>query len=105
MTSSALVSTDSPPTTDARAESADSGRDKSAFPVRDHPLPLFAESRDAKAHFLALPQVHRRLHAVADAGRRARRDDVARAQAHEPAQVADEERDVEHHRARVPGLI
>src|SRR6188508_2382047 len=100
MTSSARVSTASCPTTDARADTADSLRGRSAFPVRDHPLPLFAEPGDPEAHFVAFTQIHRRLHPVADARRRAGGNDVARAQAHEPAQITDEERHVEDHRPR-----
>ena len=42
--------------------------------------------------------------AHADARRRAGRDDVARQQRHELADVADQMRDAEHHRARVAAL-
>src|SRR6188768_2827653 len=64
----------------------------------DYLLPLFSESRDAEPDDAAGAQIYRRLHAVADSGRRAGRDDVAGVQAHELAQVAHEVRHAEHHR-------
>src|SRR5512147_2922275 len=63
-------------------------------------LTLLAEAGDAQVHPVPGPQVERRLLPHADAGGRARGDDVARLQAHEAAQVAHEERDAEHHVAR-----
>ena len=62
-------------------------------------LRLLAEALDAEAHGLAGLQEDRvRLHAHADAGRRAGGDDVAGLQGHELADVADELGDAEDHR-------
>src|SRR5438876_6046008 len=51
-------------------------RENVSFPVRDDALALVAEPADAERHDVAHPQVLRRLHAEAHAGRRAGGDDV-----------------------------
>src|SRR6185295_9473290 len=68
-------------------------------------LALRAQAVDREIHHVAFFEVDRvRLLAEADAGRRARRDDVARLEHHELAQVPDEMLHVEDHRLGVAGL-
>src|SRR6185312_13228553 len=70
----------------------------------DAGLALLAESRDAQCHDVAGLEVARRLLAHADAGRRAGRDDVARLQRDEAADIADEMGGAEDHRLGAAGL-
>src|SRR5690606_12905038 len=66
--------------------------------VGDGALLLLAEALDAEPHGLPGLEPDRvRLDAHADAGRRARRDDVARLQAHELADVVHEMADAKDH--------
>jgi len=63
------------------------------------------QSRHAERDDVARLQVPRRLAAHPDARRRSGGDDVPRQQRHEPADVADEVRHAEDHRARVARCI
>src|SRR5215217_1923531 len=61
--------------------------------ILHHPLALFAQAIDPQAHGLAGSQVDRIwLLTRADAGRRTGGDHVARLQAHEAAEIGDDER-------------
>ena len=74
------------------------------FPAADDRLLLLAEAGDAEADGLAGFQEFRRLHAGADARRRAGGDHVARLERHEAADIADQVGDAEDHRLGVAGL-
>jgi hypothetical protein len=69
-----------------------------------HFLALLAQALDAQRHDVALLQEQRRLHAHADAGRRAGGDDVAGQQRHELAHVAHHLGGAEDHGLGVAGL-
>src|SRR6478672_11651392 len=70
----------------------------------DHVLRLLPEPIDPKRDGIAGLEETRRLHAGADARRRAGGDDVARLEDHELRDVGYERLDAEHHRLRRPGL-
>src|SRR5262245_10315767 len=94
MMSSGFVRTDRAPTMLARPSATICGsgiqRIFQAAASAHNLLLLLSKPLDSKAHDVAFPQIHRRLLAVTDSGGRAGGNDVARQQAHEPAQVADE---------------
>src|SRR4051812_22743216 len=81
--------------------SADESRSRSLPAVRDDALALLAQALDAERDDVAHLEVLRRLHAEPHAGRRAGGDDVARQQRHELADVRNQARRPEDHRARV----
>src|SRR5438046_1433804 len=62
-----------------------------------HGLLLLAETLDAEAHDVAGLEEPLRLHAHADAGRRAGSDDVARHEGEELREIGDDMVDAEHH--------
>jgi hypothetical protein len=67
-------------------------------------LPLGAQALDSQGHDVALFQEAGRLHAHADAGRRAGGDDVPRVQSHEFAHVAHQLGGAKDHCSAVAGL-
>src|SRR5690606_1311301 len=71
----------------------------------DDALLLNAETVDGELHHIAGHEISRRLLAHADAGWRARRDDVTGQQRHEATDVAHEKAHVEHHVRRVSALL
>src|SRR5207237_1366885 len=70
----------------------------------DNLVLLHAQPGDAHLDDVAGLEIARRLHAVGDAGRRARRDDVAGAERHEAAHVRHEMTDAEDHVLGVAAL-
>src|SRR2546427_570347 len=86
------------------------GRSSPAAMVRamrsagDDAVLLDAEPADPHLDDVARLQIARRLHAVGDAGGRARRDQVARAQRHELAHVGDQRPHAEDHVLGVAAL-
>src|ERR1700688_3034749 len=67
-------------------------------------LPLFAEPFDAERDHVADVEKFRRLHAHADPGRRAGRDDVARHQRQDLREVGNDLLYTENHGCGRPGL-
>src|SRR5690554_1722696 len=78
---------------------------RSLVGFRDDSLLLLAESGDAQAHALAGPEVGWRLLAHAYPGRGTGGDDIARLQAHELTEVADQEGDAIDHGAGIAALV
>src|SRR5579871_1219638 len=72
---------------------------------RHYFLLLLPKPIDSQPHHISRPQIHRRLLSEPDSRRRARRNNVARLQTHEPAQITHQMRHAENHRLRRSVLI
>src|SRR5690242_14810802 len=68
-------------------------------------LPLLAQPINPQPHHIPRPQIDGRLLPEPHAWRRARRNDIARLQTHEPTQIADQMSYTENHRLRCSILI
>src|SRR6267154_215666 len=68
-------------------------------------LALLAKPVNSQPHHISRPQIHRRLLPEPHAWRRARRNNVAGLQTHEPAQIAHQMSYAENHRLRRPVLV
>src|SRR5438105_374904 len=65
---------------------------------RHYFLSLLAESVNSQPHHISRPQIDRRLLPESHSRWRARRNNVAGLQTHEPAQIAHQMSHAEHHR-------
>ena len=66
--------------------------------IWNHSLALFTQPFNPKPHHVARSQINRRLLSQPNSGRRPRRNNISRLQAHKPAQIADQMSHPKHHR-------